>query len=49
LDTTDEIYTLEGHFTKEELKEIDAYKPAILQDIPDDVAEYMRTLNAVSY
>jgi ferritin-like protein len=49
LDTTDENYTLHGHFTKEELKEINAYKPAILPDIPDDVAENLRSLNAVSY
>ena len=33
----------------EELREIEQYKPVILADISDDVAEYLRTLNGVSY
>jgi hypothetical protein len=44
LDTRDQNYNIESHYTKEELREIDQYKPVILPDISDDVAEYLRTL-----
>ncbi|CAG8812098.1 18511_t:CDS:10, partial [Gigaspora margarita] len=43
IDPTDKLYVDNDVFTKEELKEIGAYKRRSLPEIPDDLFDYLRT------
>ncbi|KAI9281397.1 hypothetical protein BC943DRAFT_329805 [Umbelopsis sp. AD052] len=44
LDTNDKNYTIEGHFTEEELQEIKSFQPVALPDIPDNADNYLSSL-----